>query len=203
MSTTPSSSLVALGQTLREARELASYSLRELGIQIGYSATHLSRVERGTEHPSRNLLKALAKELSLDLTPLLLQAGHLPQRVEDYLLSHPDAVRAVEVACDWRLTGREFLMTVLRDNLRHMPPEMVERLREECRAKASQADLEGTLGSSQEPTVFVPSARSVSALSKAVSRCSGCMTPVVGRVLCPSCEDRVSKKFFPTEGADG
>lgn len=56
---------------LREARQAAGLSLRELGDRIGLSASLLSQIERGKSEPSVSSLYALVKELGVSLDALL------------------------------------------------------------------------------------------------------------------------------------
>jgi len=55
---------------LRQARQAAGLSLRELGMRIGVSASLLSQIERGNSEPSVSSLYALVKELGVSLDSL-------------------------------------------------------------------------------------------------------------------------------------
>lgn len=61
---------VGLGQRLRELRETADKSLRELAKEVGISAPFLSDVELGRRFPADENLTALAKALKVPLEEL-------------------------------------------------------------------------------------------------------------------------------------
>ena len=56
---------------LRQARQSAGLSLRELGVRVGLSASLLSQIERGKSEPSVSSLYALVKELGISLDAVL------------------------------------------------------------------------------------------------------------------------------------
>lgn len=59
-----------LGQRIRELRELADLSLRELARRIGVTAPFLSDVELGRRFPSEEVLLRLADALNVDVAEL-------------------------------------------------------------------------------------------------------------------------------------
>ena len=61
---------VGLGERLRELREAADISLRELAKDVGISAPFLSDVELGRRFPSDDILAKLAKSLKVSLDDL-------------------------------------------------------------------------------------------------------------------------------------
>ena len=71
---------------LREAREKAGLTLRELGVVVGVAGHTLSRIETGYFYesccfqawPSPELSQLLAASLDLDEDALQLAAGHVP-----------------------------------------------------------------------------------------------------------------------------
>jgi transcriptional regulator with XRE-family HTH domain len=60
-----------VGRRLRQARELAGISLRQLAKRVGLSASAVSQIETGATQPSVKTLYALAVELALSLDDLL------------------------------------------------------------------------------------------------------------------------------------
>jgi len=66
-----SSSLGALGAYLREQRELAQLSLRELSRLTHVSNAYLSQIERGLHEPSLRVLRALASALDIPVEELV------------------------------------------------------------------------------------------------------------------------------------
>ena len=61
---------IALGRKLRELREAADISLRELARGVDVSAPFLSDVELGRRYPSDEILTKLAKKLGVRLAEL-------------------------------------------------------------------------------------------------------------------------------------
>ncbi|HYO86802.1 MAG TPA: helix-turn-helix transcriptional regulator [Dermatophilaceae bacterium] len=66
-----------LGGYLREQRELAQLSVRQLSAVTGISNPYLSQIERGLKRPSAEILKALAQGLRLSAESLYVRAGLL------------------------------------------------------------------------------------------------------------------------------
>lgn len=80
----------SLGEYLREQRDAAGLSLRQLAEQTGVSNPYLSQIERGLRRPSAEVLQQLAKALRISAEQLYVQAGILsPDNGE---------VRSVELA---------------------------------------------------------------------------------------------------------
>ena len=64
-----------LGDYLREQRQSAKLSLRQLAEQAGVSNPYLSQIERGLRRPSAEVLQQLAKALRISAEQLYLRAG--------------------------------------------------------------------------------------------------------------------------------
>ncbi|MCX6396629.1 MAG: helix-turn-helix transcriptional regulator [Propionibacteriales bacterium] len=90
-----------LGGYLREQRDAAGMSLRQLAEQAGVSNPYLSQIERGLRKPSAEVLQQLAKALRISAEQIYVQAGIL--KPDD------DQVRSVELAVlsDPVLTARQ------------------------------------------------------------------------------------------------
>jgi transcriptional regulator with XRE-family HTH domain len=69
-----------LGEFIREQREGAKISLRELAKSAGVSNPYLSQIERGLRKPSAEILQQIAKGLRISAEVLYVQAGILEQR---------------------------------------------------------------------------------------------------------------------------
>ncbi|MCW2599217.1 MAG: helix-turn-helix domain protein [Frankiales bacterium] len=82
-----------LGDFIREQREAAKISLRELAKSAGVSNPYLSQIERGLRKPSAEILQQIAKGLRISAEALYVQAGILDHRdaslVVDALLADP------------------------------------------------------------------------------------------------------------------
>ena len=59
-----------LGETIRQLREQADISLRELAKKVDVSAPFLSDVELGRRYPGEAVLEAIAKALKVDVEEL-------------------------------------------------------------------------------------------------------------------------------------
>jgi transcriptional regulator with XRE-family HTH domain len=69
-----------LGAYIREQRETAQYSLRQLALAAGVSNPYLSQIERGLRKPSAEILQQLAKALQISAETLYLRAGLLEEQ---------------------------------------------------------------------------------------------------------------------------
>jgi transcriptional regulator with XRE-family HTH domain len=65
----------ALGAFIRQQRQRANLSLRQLSELTSLSNPYLSQVERGLHQPSVRVLKAISEALNLSAETLLAEAG--------------------------------------------------------------------------------------------------------------------------------
>lgn len=93
-----------LGAYLREQRESAQLSVRQLSKAAGISNPYLSQVERGLRRPSAEILQALAKGLQVSAESLYVRAGLLDVET-DSAVPPADARRALRL--DPRLSSRQ------------------------------------------------------------------------------------------------
>jgi transcriptional regulator with XRE-family HTH domain len=85
----------SIGDYIREQREQARISMRQLAQQAGVSNPYLSQIERGLRKPSADILQQIAKGLRISAEALYVQAGILEDRpadsgVRSALLTDPD-----------------------------------------------------------------------------------------------------------------
>ncbi len=85
----------AIGSYIREQREQAKISLRQLAQSAGISNPYLSQIERGLRRPSADILQQIAKGLRISAEALYVQAGFLEDRppgsvVRDAVLTDPE-----------------------------------------------------------------------------------------------------------------
>jgi transcriptional regulator with XRE-family HTH domain len=73
----------SIGDYIRQQREQAKISLRQLAEQAGVSNPYLSQVERGLRKPSAEILQQIAKGLRISAEALYVQAGILEDRPGD------------------------------------------------------------------------------------------------------------------------
>ena len=79
-----------VGDFIREQRNAARVSLRELARAAGVSNPYLSQVERGLRKPSAEILASIARGLKISAETLYEQAGILDRRS-----GNPDTVAAI------------------------------------------------------------------------------------------------------------
>src|ERR1700734_4212264 len=82
--------MATIGDYIRQQREQAKISLRQLADQAGVSNPYLSQIERGLRKPSADILQQIAKGLRISAEQLYLQAGILETRRGD-----PELVAAI------------------------------------------------------------------------------------------------------------
>jgi transcriptional regulator with XRE-family HTH domain len=70
----------SLGEYIREQRESAQVSLRQLAKSAGVSNPYLSQIERGVKKPSAEILAQIAKGLRISAETLYVRAGILDER---------------------------------------------------------------------------------------------------------------------------
>ncbi|MBM3685739.1 MAG: helix-turn-helix transcriptional regulator [Actinobacteria bacterium] len=85
----------ALGDYIREQRDQAQMSVRQLAAAAGVSNPYLSQIERGLRRPSADILNRLAGALRISAETLYVQAGILSEDDRPEMsLSMVDAVAA-------------------------------------------------------------------------------------------------------------
>ncbi|CCH78239.1 conserved hypothetical protein [Nostocoides japonicum T1-X7] len=94
MSRNPLNDLGQLGDYLREQRQSARLSLRQLSELAGVSNPYLSQIERGLKRPSAEILQQLAKGLQVSAESLYVRAGILEERpdTDDRTTTVPAAI---------------------------------------------------------------------------------------------------------------
>ena len=107
----------AIGSYIREQREQAKISLRQLAQSAGISNPYLSQIERGLRRPSADILQQIAKGLRISAEALYVQAGFLEDRP-------PGSIVREAVLTDPELTERQKQMLI----------EIYESFRKETRS---------------------------------------------------------------------
>jgi transcriptional regulator with XRE-family HTH domain len=90
----------SIGEYIRQQREQARISLRQLASAAGISNPYLSQIERGLRRPSAEILQQIAKGLRISAEALYVQAGILEDR-------HPDSGVRAAVLADPELMERQ------------------------------------------------------------------------------------------------
>ena len=73
----------SIGEYIRDQREQARISMRQLAQAAGVSNPYLSQIERGLRKPSADILQQIAKGLRISAEALYVQAGILEDRPSD------------------------------------------------------------------------------------------------------------------------
>src|ERR1700722_16527326 len=73
----------SIGDYIREQREQAKISVRQLAQNAGVSNPYLSQIERGLRKPSADILQQIAKGLRISAETLYVRAGILEDRPSD------------------------------------------------------------------------------------------------------------------------
>ena len=88
-----SSKVGSIGEYIREQRQRAKISVRQLAEATGVSNPYLSQIERGLRKPSAEILQQIAKGLRISAEALYVKAGILEEKpasaVTDAVLADP------------------------------------------------------------------------------------------------------------------
>ena len=131
----------SIGEYIREQREQAKISMRQLAQSAGVSNPYLSQIERGLRKPSADILQQIAKGLRISAEALYVQAGILEDRPAD------SGVRSALLA-DPQLSERQKQVLI----------EIYESFRRENAAAADQNDADADADGPAELTVGSPGA---------------------------------------------
>ncbi len=116
---------VAIGEFIREQREQAQVSVRQLARLAGVSNPYLSQIERGLRKPSAEILQQIAKGLRISAEQLYVRAGILDNR-------HGDPALIAAIVADEGLFERQKQVLI----------EIYESFRREnAHTAAEQADV--------------------------------------------------------------
>jgi len=100
-----------LGAFIREQRERSAISLRKLAERAGISNPYLSQIERGLRKPSAEILKRIARGLSVSAESLYERAGLLEGR------EAPDLENAIDTDTTLSERQRQALREIYRSFL--------------------------------------------------------------------------------------
>ena len=89
-----------LGEFIREQRQSAEVSVRQLAKRAGVSNPYLSQVERGLKKPSAEILGQIASALRISVESLYVRAGLLQPKIGDALVTEA-------IAADQTLSERQ------------------------------------------------------------------------------------------------
>jgi len=143
-----------LGAYIREQRENAQYSLRQLAQAAGVSNPYLSQIERGLRKPSAEILQQLAKALKISAETLYVQAGLLDGSPEHSEAHAGDAdgeggERSTRVAAAGRVIAAIYADPALTRRQKQILREIYESFRAET---AAAAPTHAPSGETERPT---------------------------------------------------
>jgi transcriptional regulator with XRE-family HTH domain len=139
----------SIGEYIKEQREQAKISLRQLASQAGVSNPYLSQIERGVRRPSAEILQQIAKGLRISAEALYVQAGILEDRPPD------SGVRAAVLAAP-ELTERQKQVLL----------EIYDSFRREAAAQAPE-DLEDAAVAAEAAAIQAAAAEATAARAAA------------------------------------
>jgi transcriptional regulator with XRE-family HTH domain len=126
----------AIGAYIREQREQAKISLRQLAQSAGISNPYLSQIERGLRRPSADILQQIARGLRISAEALYVQAGFLEDRP-------PGSIVREALLTDGELTERQKQMLI----------EIYDSFRKQTALARAEAGELGDGGSDLQPGV--------------------------------------------------
>jgi transcriptional regulator with XRE-family HTH domain len=139
----------SIGEYIKEQREQAKISLRQLAAAAGVSNPYLSQIERAMRRPSAEILQQIAKGLRISAEALYVQAGILEDRPPD------SGVRAAVLAEPDLTERQKQVLLEIYDSFRkeaaalaELPPEAQSDAGEEARM---QQMLTASAGGAQAP----------------------------------------------------
>jgi len=133
--------VTSIGAYIREQREQAKISLRQLAQNAGISNPYLSQIERGLRRPSADILQQIAKGLRISAEALYVQAGFLEDRP-------PASMVREAILTDPEITERQ----------RQMLVEIYESFRRETALASGKTDIDdsGELAAADEAALSWP-----------------------------------------------
>jgi transcriptional regulator with XRE-family HTH domain len=113
-----------IGEFIRDLRQAAKISLRQLAERAGVSNPYLSQIERGLRKPSAEVLQQLASALRVSTPAMYLRAGLLDSEGQQGVLAAIAADPELTMAQKQSLS--QIYETFRNENARHAPPASTE-----------------------------------------------------------------------------
>lgn len=89
---------------LQDARKKRGHTQASLAERCGIGSPYLSKIERGLERPSKELVYQMASALLIDLDEFAILAGHIPDKIMAKMQKHP--AKATAMLRHWAKTVR-------------------------------------------------------------------------------------------------
>jgi len=135
----------SIGEYIKEQREQAKISLRQLASQAGVSNPYLSQIERGVRRPSAEILQQIAKGLRISAEALYVQAGILEDRPPD------SGVRAAVLAAPELTERQKQVLLEIYDSFRREAAAQTPEDAEEAAVAAEAAAIQAAAGRTSAP----------------------------------------------------
>ena len=107
--------VMELGEFIRAQRQRSAISLRKLAERADVSNPYLSQIERGLRRPSAEILKGIARGLSISAETLYVRAGLLESNPN----GTASVVEAIEADTGLTVSQRQALLEIYRSFLDH------------------------------------------------------------------------------------
>src|SRR5947208_5610900 len=104
----------SIGEYIREQREQAKISMRQLAQSAGISNPYLSQIERGLRKPSADILQQIARGLAISAESLYVRAGILDPRDGDEPSPPSDLEHAIRATPDLDDRQKQVLIDLYR-----------------------------------------------------------------------------------------
>jgi transcriptional regulator with XRE-family HTH domain len=114
-------SSAAIGEFIRDQRQQAQVSLRQLSRLAGVSNPYLSQIERGMRRPSAEILQQIAKALRISAEQLYVHAGFL-----EFREGNADLVTAILADAELTERQKQVLLDVYDSFRRENDQQLVE-----------------------------------------------------------------------------
>ena len=182
----------SIGDYIREQREQARISMRQLAQSAGVSNPYLSQIERGLRKPSADILQQIAKGLRISAEALYVQAGILEDRPAD------TGVRSALLA-DAELSERQKQVLIeIYESFRKENAAVAEAQAAEAAAQAAEAAEAAAEAAAAEAT-----ATAMAATTEAAAEAADDGRPSRKSWSAATAEAELADQAEPSGNADG
>ena len=157
----------SIGEYIKEQREQAKISLRQLASQAGVSNPYLSQIERGVRRPSAEILQQIAKGLRISAEALYVQAGILEDRAPD------SGVRAAVLAAPELTERQKQVLLEIYDSFRREAAAQTPEDAEDAAVAAEAAAIQAAAAEATAARAAAEAARAPGATDGAWEQATG------------------------------
>ena len=164
----------SIGEYIKEQREQAKISLRQLASQAGVSNPYLSQIERGVRRPSAEILQQIAKGLRISAEALYVQAGILEDRPPD------SGVRAAVLAAPELTERQKQVLLEIYDSFRREAAAQAPEDAEDAAVAVEAAAIQAAAAKATAAQAAGESARAAGAAGSAWEQAIGAEPDLAG-----------------------